>query len=248
MSSATPFGKRFLGSPEQPDALATLGLRAGGEIGTIDSGTANEVRTVLGVPATGDLPVQATETAAGIAEIATQGETNTGTDDLRFVTPLKLQGKIDGLYRVVQRVYVTDTTYRSLTATIPIDDTIPQSTEGTETLTGTIVPNDASNVLRVTIASQVNFSTANAAILGLFRDSGANAIAVGFAVAALSNRSTNIPLLHEESAGSTASTTFKIRIGPDTGTGGTIYVNGNTLGRAFGGVMKTTMLIEEIAP
>lgn len=32
----------------------------------------------------------ASESAAGIAEIATQAETNTGTDDLRFVTPLKL--------------------------------------------------------------------------------------------------------------------------------------------------------------
>src|SRR5512134_531155 len=32
----------------------------------------------------------ATETTAGIAEIATQTETNTGTDDARFVTPLKL--------------------------------------------------------------------------------------------------------------------------------------------------------------
>lgn len=33
---------------------------------------------------------QATETSAGIAEIATQAETNTGTDDLRMVTPKKL--------------------------------------------------------------------------------------------------------------------------------------------------------------
>ena len=32
----------------------------------------------------------ASESSAGIAEIATQGETNTGTDDLRFITPLKL--------------------------------------------------------------------------------------------------------------------------------------------------------------
>lgn len=32
----------------------------------------------------------ASETTAGIAEIATQGETDTGTDDLRMVTPLKL--------------------------------------------------------------------------------------------------------------------------------------------------------------
>ena len=32
----------------------------------------------------------ASETTAGIAEIATQAETDTGTDDARFVTPLKL--------------------------------------------------------------------------------------------------------------------------------------------------------------
>lgn len=32
----------------------------------------------------------ASETSAGVAEIATQAETDTGTDDVRFVTPLKL--------------------------------------------------------------------------------------------------------------------------------------------------------------
>lgn len=35
----------------------------------------------------------ASETVAGIAELATQTETNTGTDDARIVTPLKLQTK-----------------------------------------------------------------------------------------------------------------------------------------------------------
>lgn len=39
------------------------------------------------------LPAAATESAAGIAEIATQGETDTGTDDARIVTPLKLAGR-----------------------------------------------------------------------------------------------------------------------------------------------------------
>lgn len=34
--------------------------------------------------------IAASETVSGIAEIATQAETNTGTDDLRIVTPLKL--------------------------------------------------------------------------------------------------------------------------------------------------------------
>jgi len=38
---------------------------------------------------------QATETALGVAEIATQAETNTGTDDSRIVTPLKLKTLLD---------------------------------------------------------------------------------------------------------------------------------------------------------
>ena len=39
-------------------------------------------------------PAAATETVAGIAEVATQTETNTGTDDARMVTPLKFQTRM----------------------------------------------------------------------------------------------------------------------------------------------------------
>ena len=42
-------------------------------------------------------PAQATESLAGIAEIATQSEVNTGTDDQRIVTPLKLATRINGM-------------------------------------------------------------------------------------------------------------------------------------------------------
>ena len=60
-----------------------------------------------------DEKVQATETLAGVSEIATQVEVHAGTDDLRYITPLKLEsekgiadgivpldasGKIDGSY------------------------------------------------------------------------------------------------------------------------------------------------------
>lgn len=51
---------------------------------TLDSG--NVVWTAFGTSAP-----SASETVAGIAEIATQAETDTGTDDARFVTPLKLK-------------------------------------------------------------------------------------------------------------------------------------------------------------
>jgi len=39
----------------------------------------------------------ASETVAGIVELATAAETTTGTDDVRAITPLKLQQKIDAL-------------------------------------------------------------------------------------------------------------------------------------------------------
>lgn len=52
-----------------------------------DAATKNYVdNQVISVP-------DASETEKGIAEIATQTETNTGTDDLRFVTPLKLKNQ-----------------------------------------------------------------------------------------------------------------------------------------------------------
>jgi hypothetical protein len=46
----------------------------------------------------------ATETTAGIAEVATQAETDTGTDDQRVVTPLKLATWAGRLRRVAQTV------------------------------------------------------------------------------------------------------------------------------------------------
>lgn len=46
--------------------------------------------TAIAWVAFGTVAPAATETTAGIAEVATQAETDAGTDDARFVTPLKL--------------------------------------------------------------------------------------------------------------------------------------------------------------
>lgn len=51
---------------------------------TLGSGSVSWTQFATGASA-------ASETTAGIAEIATQAETDTGTDDARFVTPLKLK-------------------------------------------------------------------------------------------------------------------------------------------------------------
>lgn len=57
--------------------------------------TSNDVATVIAGIVVGAVP-PATETQAGIAEIATQAETDAGTDDTRIVTPLKLATYVAG--------------------------------------------------------------------------------------------------------------------------------------------------------
>lgn len=78
--------------PELEQAVVTVeeGTSNGGTTwrqtqvnGTLDS--SNVIFTAFGTAAGA-----ATETVAGVAELATQGETDTGSDDARIVTPLKL--------------------------------------------------------------------------------------------------------------------------------------------------------------
>jgi hypothetical protein len=67
---------------------ATMG---DGDVGTGTFRDSVDARVTAVAP--GAVPA-ATETTAGKAEIATQTETNTGTDDARIVTPLKLQTRM----------------------------------------------------------------------------------------------------------------------------------------------------------
>jgi hypothetical protein len=76
--------------------LATLAELQGG---TAPAGayvpTANDVATVIAGVVAGAVP-PANESQAGIAEIATQAETDAGTDDTRIVSPLKLATYVAG--------------------------------------------------------------------------------------------------------------------------------------------------------
>lgn len=69
--------------------LATLSELQNGNAPGDQVPTANDVATVIAGVVVGAVP-PANESQAGIAEIATQIETDAGTDDTRIVTPLKL--------------------------------------------------------------------------------------------------------------------------------------------------------------
>lgn len=145
---------------------------------------------------------------------------------------------------VVQSAIASTAAYASFTATIPFDDTIPQNTEGTEILTATITPKRAGSILRVRVLAPV--STSGSAIgptLALFRDSSAGAVDAFTLSQTGAGATDKIQMLHEEAAGSTAATTFKLRFGPHTT--GTAYINGNNIARKFGGITSVTLVIDE---
>jgi len=130
------------------------------------------------------------------------------------------------------------------TTTIPIDDTIPQNTEGTEFMTLAITPKSATNKLKITVIAGVN-PNGNLAVAGaLFQDSTANAIAASVNSHPVAGAADTVVIVHYMTAGTTSSTTFKFRAGPSSA--GTVTFNGAAGGRYFGGVFASSITIEEI--
>lgn len=70
----------------------------------------------------GTVAPSATESTSGIAEIATQAETDTGTDDARFITPLKLKTSALLLRRVSANFGDGSATQYDITHNLNTDD------------------------------------------------------------------------------------------------------------------------------
>lgn len=143
--------------------------------------------------------------------------------------------------KLLQRVVTENVTYSNDSgANIPIDDTIPQNTEGAELMTRAITPASATN--RLLITAQLAIMNNNGFGFALFQDTTANALA-GHIGITTSGVPVQAMLFHEMAAGTTSATTFKIRFGETAG--GTTYINGNAGSRLLGGVMKTYLMVEE---
>jgi hypothetical protein len=80
--------------------------------------------------------------------------------------------------------------------------------------------------------------------MGLFQDTTSNALSASIISLAGTGYTNQILLTHEMAAGTTSSTTFKIRIGSNL-LSTTITVNGSAGTQWFGGVSESFILIEE---
>lgn len=132
-------------------------------------------------------------------------------------------------------------------AVIPADNTVPQNTEGYEALVCAITPLYPDSILKIDVS--VNFATDGTYhITSLFRDSIANAIATDYNIGFVDLPST-LTMTKIISAGSISETTFKVRIGTETGNLVLNGVYGSPWNLSlFGGTVGSSITITELAP
>ncbi len=157
--------------------------------------------------------------------------------------------------KLVSRAYVEYSASVNLSTAIPVDDTIPQSTEGTEILNVSITPSSVTNRVRATFTGFFSGDVATSfAAAALFRDATASAIAATAARptdtdgVTLNPIMTPITLTYEHVPGTTSATAYKIRVGPSAGGGVRMNGDNGILARRFGGVAVATLVLEEITP
>lgn len=145
---------------------------------------------------------------------------------------------------VVQVVHSQTSAVSTSVIVMPLDDTIPQITEGTELLTASITPTSASNYLLIeAVLHAANNSASVTNMAALFQDSTANALAAGVTAAA-SNSVFPTIIRHRMLAGTTSATTFRLRVGPSSAV--TMTINGTGGARLLGGVLVTSLTVTEI--
>lgn len=129
---------------------------------------------------------------------------------------------------------------------IPLDDTIPQNSEGDQYMSLSITPTNVSSTLYidVTFVGTLNTASLNL-IVALFQDSTAGALAADL-FAPSANLGGSITFRHKMTAGTTSATTFKVRAGPSGSA--VLTFNGINGSRIFGGATASSITITEVAP
>jgi hypothetical protein len=212
---------------------AGVGISGGGTSGAVT--ITNSMATEISAKA--DLIVG---TGSQTFDNLTVGANNTVlTADSSTATGLKWAAPSS---RIVQVVNTQTGTSATGTTVLPNDGTVPQNTEGTQFMTLSITPTNASNKLFIQVVTRQAVTGSNKdIIIALFQDSTVNALAANN-YRQTGDGVTQLGVLnYYMTAGTTSSTEFKIRIGSaDTGTV-TFCPN------AMGQIASSTITITEIA-
>lgn len=140
---------------------------------------------------------------------------------------------------VLQTVYAEYLANADLSIAIPLDNSVPEVTEGTQILSAAITPSSSSNKILIKFKAAASSNSGNNI---------ASVFAGGqFAIAAVTNGSTNgltqaMVLDYLHSPASTSLKTYTVRVGGPT----TIRLNGDYLSPKLGGAMRATLTLQEI--
>ena len=147
--------------------------------------------------------------------------------------------------KVLQVVHYDTGAVATGSTIIPLDDTIPQNTEGDQYMSLAITPKSATSILRVDVSYKISPSAVAWITGALFRDATASSIATSSLYHGHAGGGISDQFSVKVVSGSTATTTFNVRIGPSAAA--TLTFNGLSGARLFGGVMSSSIRITEIA-
>lgn len=149
-----------------------------------------------------------------------------------------------GIIQAITGVVSTEATSNTI---IPLDNTIPQITEGEELITLTITPKSATNILLLELTcNMVGMSAIGTFIGALFQDATANALAVAATKITAVADASQLTLVHRMVAGTVAATTFRIRYGGSTGKGFVNMAGGTNGISLFGLTSRAVFRIREV--
>lgn len=147
---------------------------------------------------------------------------------------------------VVQSVYtITQAITAGATAQIAIDDSKPQVGEGTQVLSRTITPQNASNILKIDIVLFASVEGSDNLVCALFKDGAADCIAATTAKAEGANNDYQVCFTWIQVAGGTDEQTWTVRIGAQ---GSTYNLNESYGGYDLGVTIPSSITITEIVP
>lgn len=134
-----------------------------------------------------------------------------------------------------------------LSTIIPVDDTVPQNTEGAEILSITHAASAAGNLIRLRFSGVPTASAASVIAAAMFKSGSSDAISATMTEVSVAGVRAQMCMESEVTAATTSSQTYSVRVGPGSG-GINVRFNGTNTERRFGGSMKATLILEEIIP
>jgi hypothetical protein len=140
----------------------------------------------------------------------------------------------------------TNAAYTTLGTILPLDDSIPQITEGVEVLSITVTPTNAASVLQIDMQLHLGGGLSDLTGAALFIDATAGALAA----AAICNGNTaqinTLTFSHIVSASNTTQRVYHVRAGSEAAADA--FLNGDTSTRLYGGTLISSIKVTEFLP